>query len=234
MTKRNKLLSKAEYAARIGVNRSQVTRYCAKGMPTHAGMIDPEEADWWREQNLDPTKPKSKVTPPQQRKAAIEKGAAEVEKAARPASPPPAPTVPADGEAATPASGVMVRFPDGTEMDLGQIGDLPTVTRIDKFWAGELKRRDAMVHDREHLPRADVEAASTAAVLALKTSLMGLPRRLAGKLEGKGLAEREQIIRDEIKIRLEAAARKMAGVAAGDEVVEGDPDGAEDDDAEGG
>ena len=226
MAQRNKLLTKTEYAARIGVNKSQISRYCAKGMPTHAGMIDPEEADWWREQNLDQTKPRSKVTPPQQRKAAINAEAAKVEQAAQKPTPPAktgnapaAPAVPDD------LSGAIVTFADGTSMDLVQIGDLPTVTRIDKFWAGELKRRDAMQRDREHIPRADVEAATGAAILQAKSSFMGLSRRIAGRLEGKPLAERERIIQDEIRKALETLVRKLGRVADGQ--IDDDGSGAE-------
>lgn len=208
MAKPPKLVSKAEYASMRGINRSQVTRYCQKGMPSPGGMIDPEQADWWREQNLDQTKPKSKISGKQQRVAATTPPAPKVNAL----SPPTAAAVPATGD----ASGVIVRFPDGQEFDLAQLGDLNTVTRIDKFWAGELKRREAMVHDREHLPRAEVEAASSAAILLFKSGLMGVSRRIAGQIEGKGLAEREQVIRDEIRSALEILSTRLEEIASGE------------------
>lgn len=221
-SKKPKLISKAEYAAKIGVNRSQITRYVAKGMPSHGGMIDPDEADWWRQQNLDPTKPKSKVTDRQVGKA----------KAASAETPdPPKQPVPPPKQSSGPppgneepgwspdgfqTSGVIVHFPDGSKMDLLQIADLTTATRIDKFWAGELKRREVMLHDKEHYPRADVDAATNAAVLMFKNGLLGLGRRLAGRLEGKNLAERELIIRETLRRALEKLAEKLSAAVAGD------------------
>lgn len=214
MAPRNKLLSKTDYAARIGVNKSQISRYCARGMPSHAGMIDPEEADWWREQNLDQTKPRSKVTPPQQRKAVINAEAAKVDQAAvkpaRTESAPPA-SAPADD-----LSGATVTFADGTSMDLAQIGDLNTVNRIDKFWAGELKRREAMAHDREHIPRGEVEAAWDAANTLYRQGLDGVAGRTAGKLAeltGGDAAVIEGLIRDEHRTALAAVAKAFERAA---------------------
>jgi len=239
MAERNTFITRAEYAARIGVDRSRVTRYCQRGMPTHKGLIDPEEADWWREQTLDQTKPKSKVSPPQRRKAALTREAEAIEAAAKPASKPgrarPQPAAPAlertaeaeGAEAPLPSSGVMVTFPDGTSLDMAVIGDLPTVTRIDKFWAGELKRREAMQQDREHLPRADVEAATGAAIVQAKGAFLGLSRRLAGRLEGLALAERERVIQAEIRSVLNTLVAKLTAVAAG-EVGAADAEPAED------
>ncbi|WP_175429746.1 hypothetical protein [Azospirillum argentinense] len=218
MAPRNKLLSKTDYAARIGVNKSQISRYCARGMPSHAGMIDPEEADWWREQNLDQTKPRSKVTPPQQRKAAISAEAAKVDqavagntaKSARADSAPPA-SPPADD-----LSGATVTFADGTSMDLAQIGDLNTVNRIDKFWAGELKRREAMAHDRQHIPRGEVEAAWDIANTMYRQGLDGVAGRTAGKLAeltGGDAAVIEGLIRDEHRTALAAVAKAFERAA---------------------
>jgi len=209
MAQRTSFLTKAEYAARIGVDRSRVTRYCQRGMPSHKGLIDPEEADRWREQTLDQTKPKSKVTPPQQRKPRSTRPAA-------PASPAPERPPASDGaDAPVPLSGVVVTFPDGTRLDMAVIGDLALVTRIDKFWAGELKRREAMQQDREHLPRADVEAATGAAIVQAKGSFLGLSRRLAGRLEGLALAERERVIQAEVRAVLNTLVAKLTAVAAG-------------------
>lgn len=226
MAKPPKLVSKAEYAAMRGINRSQVTRYCQRGMPAPGGMIDPEQADWWREANLDQTKPKSKVTGKQQRVAATTPPA----NAPTAKSAPPPPARPQELAPMQDPSGVVIRFPDGSEMDMAQIGDLQTVTRIDKFWAGEIKRREAMVHDREHLPRAEVEAATSAAILAFKAGLMGLSRRIAGQIEGKALAEREQVIRDEHRAALDALSMRLEEIASG----EGSMDEPASDDDQGG
>ena len=217
MAPRNKLLSKTDYAARIGVNKSQISRYCSRGMPVHAGMIDPEEADWWREQNLDQTKPRSKVTPPQQRKAAIASEAAKVEQAAgKPAKAARTEPLPALAAPADDLSGATVTFADGTSMDLAQIGDLNTVNRIDKFWAGELKRREAMAHDRQHIPRGEVEAAWDIANTMYRQGLDGVAGRTAGKLAeltGGDAAVIEGLIRDEHRIALAAVAKAFERAA---------------------
>ncbi|WP_200474602.1 hypothetical protein [Azospirillum argentinense] len=236
MAPRNKLLSKTDYAARIGVNKSQISRYCARGMPSHAGMIDPEEADWWREQNLDQTKPRSKVTPPQQRKAAISAEAAKVDQAAAGKA-----AKPAKLESALPASppaddlsGATVTFADGTSMDLAQIGDLNTVNRIDKFWAGELKRREAMAHDRQHIPRGEVEAAWDIANTMYRQGLDGVAGRTAGKLAeltGGDAAVIEGLIRDEHRIALAAVAKAFERAAVLAERGGTPPPGGDDDPA---
>ncbi|TWA69723.1 hypothetical protein FBZ84_103440 [Azospirillum baldaniorum] len=217
MASRNKLLSKTDYAAQIGVNKSQISRYCARGMPSHAGMIDPEEADWWREQNLDQTKPRAKVTPPQQRKAAISAEAAKVDQAAElTAKPARAESAPPTSPPADDLSGATVTFADGTSMDLAQIGDLNTVNRIDKFWAGELKRREAMAHDRQHIPRGEVEAAWDTANTLYRQGLDGVAGRTAGKLAeltGGDAAVIEGLIRDEHRTALAAVAKAFERAA---------------------
>lgn len=235
MAPRNKLLTKTEYAARIGVNKSQISRYCSRGMPVHAGMIDPEEADWWREQNLDKTKPRSKVTPPQQRKAVINADAAKVDQAAaKTAKPtktenaPPAPALSDD------LSGAIVTFADGTSLDLSQIGDLGMVTRIDKFWAGELKRREAMAHDRQHIPRGEVEAAWDTANTLYRQGFDGVAGRTAGKIAeliGGDAAVIEGLIRDEHRIALAAVAKAFERAAVLAECGSASPPGGGDDPA---
>jgi len=235
MAPRNKLLSKTDYAARIGVNKSQISRYCARGMPVHAGMIDPEEADWWREQNLDQTKPRSKVTPPQQRKAVINAEAAKVDQAAGwTAKPARAESAPPASPPADDLSGATVTFADGTSMDLAQIGDLNTVNRIDKFWAGELKRREAMAHDRQHIPRGEVEAAWDIANTLYRQGLDGVAGRTAGKLAeltGGDAAVIEGLIRDEHRIALAAVAKAFERAAVLAERGGTPPPGGDDDPA---
>ncbi|NLV29657.1 MAG: hypothetical protein GXY47_00760 [Acidobacteria bacterium] len=52
MTKKNQLLSRADFAAAQGVSRQMVDRYVKSGMPLQDGLIDPEQAQTWIAQNI--------------------------------------------------------------------------------------------------------------------------------------------------------------------------------------
>ena len=54
--KRRNLITMAEYARRISVERSTISRQVKSGIiPTHSGMIDPKEADRCRAERLRPS-----------------------------------------------------------------------------------------------------------------------------------------------------------------------------------
>lgn len=208
MAQRNTLLSKADYAARIGVHRSVVTRYCQRGMPEHKGMIDPDEADWWREKNLDQSKPKAKVSPQQQRKAAIDKAAKEVEAPRRkpsvgrqsPAAPAPLPA---------PVS-------DPGEQEPSATPDMNEARAWDIHFSAENRKRAMLKHDREHITRTEVEAAWDAANTMYRQGLDGVAGRTASiiaTLTGGDAARIEGIIRDEHRTALAAVAELFARAA---------------------
>ncbi len=197
MAQRNTLLSKADYAARIGVHRSVVTRYCQRGMPEHKGMIDPDEADWWREKNLDQSKPKAKVSPQQQRKAAIDKAAKEIEAPRRKpaAGKPPAPPTPP---------------PPAPDLDaLSGTPDMNKARAWDIHFSAENRKRAMLKHDREHITRAEVEVVWDAANTMYRQGLEGVAGRTASiiaTLTGGDAARIEGIIRDEHRTALAAVA----------------------------
>lgn len=237
MARNKKLLTKAEYATRIGVNRSQITRYCQRGMPAHAGMIDPEEADWWREQNLDPTKPKAKVTDPQKRRAVIEKEAAAIDAEAKP---PAAKATPKKVEAAPDATdavsgvatlrGVRLLFPDGTQVPLEQVPPVAQSIAVKEFWNGEMRRREVLAHDREHIPRGDIEAAVDVAIGEFRGQFEGFAGLLSTKLAGKSAAEAYPVIQDEVRRVLSRLTEGLRKLAAGiDAMPDGVADESEDD-----
>jgi hypothetical protein len=194
MAQRNTFISKAEYAKRIGVHRSQISRYVKAGMPTHNGLIEPDEADWWREQHLDPTKPKSKVTTPQQRKAQVEKAAAQIDAAAA------APKKPSPTPGSPPAS------------EDGQPDDTPNLTTArawDTHFSAENRKRLMLKHDREHIPLLEVEVVWDAANVAYRQGLEGVAGRTASiiaAMTGGDAARIEEIIRDEHRTALATVA----------------------------
>jgi hypothetical protein len=205
MAGRNTFISKAEYAARIGVHRSQISRYVQAGMPTHNGLVEPDEADRWRQTNLDPTKPKSKVPAPS------EPEPAEPKKRIGASSPRSMITAP-PAEAST---------------------DLIAARARDAHYSAELRRRKLLEFDREHISRAEVEAAWDAANGMYRQGLEGIAGRTASiiaGLTGGEAARIEEIIRDEHRAVLSAVADlfdKAAVLAeAGGALPQGGEDGA--------
>lgn len=204
MAGRNTFISKAEYAARIGVHRSQISRYVKAGMPTHNGLVEPDEADRWRQANLDPTKPKSKVQAPSE----------------------PEPSASAKRQA-TPSKRALTVAPPA------EASELIAARARDAHYSAELRRRKLLEFDREHISRAEVEAAWDAANTMYRQGLEGIAGRTASiiaGLTGGEAARIEEIIRDEHRAVLSAVADlfdKAAVLAeAGGALPEGGEDGA--------
>lgn len=204
MAGRNTFISKAEYAARIGVHRSQISRYVKAGMPTHNGLVEPDEADRWRQANLDPTKPKSKVQAPSE----------------------PEPSASAKRQAAPSKRPLTVAPP-------AEASELIAARARDAHYSAELRRRKLLEFDREHISRAEVEAAWDAANTMYRQGLEGIAGRTASiiaGLTGGEAARIEEIIRDEHRAVLSAVADlfdKAAVLAeAGSALPEGGEDGA--------
>ena len=204
MAVRNTFVSKADYAARIGVHRSQISRYVKAGMPTHNGLVEPDEADRWRQANLDPTKPKSKVQSPN------EPASVEPKKRARASS-----------------------LRSLTTTPPAEASELIAARARDAHYSAELRRRKLLEFDREHISRAEVEAAWDAANGMYRQGLEGIAGRTASiiaGLTGGEAARIEEIIRDEHRAVLSAVADlfdKAAVLAeAGGALPEGGEDGA--------
>ncbi|MBP2232543.1 hypothetical protein J2847_005872 [Azospirillum agricola] len=220
---RRRLLTKTEYAKHCGVDKAQPGRWVKRGMPTagpNGDLIDPEVADTWRAANIDASKPKAKAhqidrlssPPPDVKAAAV---------APRPAKPARAPDPAALDEADSQPDGLslegaVIQFADGTKIDIKSLPNLNALNQIDKWYSGELKRREILVHDRDHLPKADLYAATDALISMFRARVMGLGRRCAPMLEGRSLAERAEVIQDECRKVLEDLAKKLADSATGD------------------
>lgn len=221
---RRRLMTKTEYAKYVGVDKAQPGRWIKKGMPTagpNGDMIDPDVADTWRASNIDSSKPKAKghevrrlTSPPPEAKAAA--------LAPRPPRHDPPPDLHPDlapvDPGGTSLEGAVITFPDGTAVDVKSLPNINAINQLDRFYAAEMKRREIMVHDREHLPKADVFAATDALISMFRARVMGLGRRCAPLLDGKSAAERAEIIQDECRTLLEDVSKKLAAAAAGDGV----------------
>lgn len=121
--------------------------------------------------------------------------------------------LPAGGAPAGPDDGIRVVLPDGTATALDQIPDFATSQRVKEYWAAERVKRDVLKHDRDHVPVADVLAATGTVVAMLRGQIMGLPRRLAGALDGLTVAERHAAIQAECHALLTDFADRLAAVA---------------------
>ncbi|KAA0579027.1 hypothetical protein FZ983_17025 [Azospirillum sp. B21] len=202
MAGRNTFISKAEYAARIGVHRSQISRYVKAGMPTHNGLVEPDEADRWRQANLDPTKPKSKVQVPSE----------------------PEPSASAKRQVA-PSKRPLITAPPG------EASELIAARARDAHYSAELRRRKLLEFDREHISRAEVEAAWDAANTMYRQGLEGIAGRTASiiaGLTGGEAARIEEIIRDEHRAVLSAVADLFDKAAVLAEAGGAPPEGGED------
>lgn len=121
--------------------------------------------------------------------------------------------LPAGTDAPETEEEIRVVLPDGTTTNVDQIPDFATSQKAKEFWSAERVKRDVQKHDREHVPVADVLAATGAVVGMLRGQIMGLPRRLAATLEGKTVQERHELIRAECHALLTDFADRMAAVA---------------------
>lgn len=108
---------------------------------------------------------------------------------------------------------IRVVLPDGSTAGVDDIPDFATSQKAKEYWAAERVKRDVLKHDREHIPVADVLAATGAVVGMLRGQLMGLPRRLAATLEGRTVQERHELIQAECRALLTDFADRMAAVA---------------------
>lgn len=162
----------------------------------------------WLADNTDPTKPKSKLGAAAAKWLAGQGGGAALAPAvksppaARRTSSPPAqesPTVHLPEEGST----VLDRNPTRTDSQ-----------REKSRWDAEMKKREVLKHDREHIAKSEVTAVVGEILSLLKAGVMGIAGRVANKLEGKTAAERYQIIQDECRTVLDEAARRMEEAAA--------------------
>lgn len=193
MAAKPKLLTKAAYAAHRGVNASQVTRYTQRGMPCHLGMIDAAEADAWCARNLDPTKPKSKVTAEQRAQVSVA-------------------TVPTpDLTTRTPPA--RKRHPEPSD---GSVPDLNNARAWDTHWSARRREQQVEEFDRSHIAIGEVESLLDLISTSFWQGLEGVSGRIASQIAatcGGDVAVIGEIIRDEHRLVRESVARAIEGFA---------------------
>ncbi|MCW2242243.1 helix-turn-helix domain containing protein [Azospirillum canadense] len=221
-----KFMNGTEYATHCGVTKMTVSRWTKRdGFPIKDGKIDVAAADAWREANLDASKPRSSVNP-----AAAPPAAAAKPTRKTPVPTPTAPESPAD--LPPDLAGAVLLMPDGTQTLLAEIPSFAASQAAKMYYDAEMKKREVLAHDKEHIPKVEVLAATETMVSMFRAEFMGLGRRVAPMLEGKPLAERADIIQDQARTVLERMARKITAAAQGDFDEQADADGDEDGDAD--
>lgn len=189
------------------ISKGQVSKDVSAGMP----LTSFEDALAWRAANKDASKPKAKGNARN-----------------------PAPAEPVQAASVAPRN-VSVEFPDGTVLPLDQIPAFAVSQAAKMHWDAEMKKRDVLAHDREHIPKADVLAVVGEIMGLFRAGVMGIAGRLANPLEGKTAAERHHLIQGECRAVLDDVAKRIddAAARAFEDADDGlDDDGSDDDEAD--
>ncbi|MFC5359462.1 hypothetical protein [Azospirillum himalayense] len=169
----------------------------------------------WLADNTDPTKPKSKLGTAAQRWLSGQ-------------GPAPSPPVPkAAGEA--PArqaekqpTAVVLPMEEGASAG-GRNTTVSESRREKERLDVELKKRELAKHDREHIPRAEVEVAVDAAITEFRGQFEGFAGLLARQVAGKTDTEAYTLIQAEVRRLLERLSTNLRKAAIGlvDELHDG-------------
>ena len=128
MPPKPKLIGKTEYARLCGVHRSRVHAWCGMGLPQHAGLIEPIEADAWRTETLDPKMRRNY------------RG------------------TPSPAAAVAPAPAVAPSHSPPVEPDMEGIPSLNMARRRDVHWSAVRRQQAAAEFDKTHISMVEVEA----------------------------------------------------------------------------
>jgi hypothetical protein len=171
-----KWMLRSEFAAHAGVSKATVTRWAAKpGFPIKGDKIDVEKAMAWAAANINPTKPCSTTNPNRE-----------------------IPRKPSSKPVETTKSPAVVCLPDGSEIAAGEIPPIGVSEAAKAFWDAEMRRRRVMVHDRSHIPLAEVESAADTAIGEFRAMFDGFPGLLVNRLSGLDPSAWYETIRDEV------------------------------------
>ncbi|MFC7332922.1 hypothetical protein [Rhodocista pekingensis] len=202
------VVTKAGLAAELGISKARVSQYLNRGLPCRPdGKIDREAALNWIGDNIVPTVGRLNA-----RSAAVR---------SRPVAPQPRPTAApqAEGAAAGTSAGAMKGWvllsPDGVRVPVEDVPPVAQSVALKEFFMAELRRREVQVHDRDHIPRADVEAATDAAINEFRGQFEGFAGLLSNMLSGKSPAEMYATIQEEVRRVLARLSAQLHAAAAG-------------------